>query len=145
MQGLSLNLLPVSFQFPVSSFGLQEGDEESQRHSLYLPTSHCRRGSKKEIKPHPSVYREGKRPRNRTTVKQGQNPHSQQGRLAALRGRGKGPGAAWTLNTLMRQPAECRCSGGSSLSLGLKVSIWRRKGTPFSPPFFRGVNSVLMQ
>lgn len=28
MQGLSLNLLPVSFQFPVSSFGLQEGAEE---------------------------------------------------------------------------------------------------------------------
>lgn len=26
VQGLFLNLLPVGFQFPVSSFGLQEGD-----------------------------------------------------------------------------------------------------------------------
>lgn len=28
MHGLFLNLLPVSFQFPVSSFGLQEDDKE---------------------------------------------------------------------------------------------------------------------
>lgn len=50
-----------------------------------------------------------------------------------------------TLNTLMRQLAEWRCSGGSPLPPAPKVSIWMRKGTPFSPPFFRSVNSVLMQ
>lgn len=50
-----------------------------------------------------------------------------------------------TLNTLIRQLTECRCSVYSPFSFCLKVSICTRKGTPFSPPCFRGVNSVLMQ
>ncbi len=50
-----------------------------------------------------------------------------------------------TLKTLIWQLAECRCSVYSPLSFCLKVSIWIRNGTPFSPPCFRGVNSVLMQ
>lgn len=50
-----------------------------------------------------------------------------------------------TLNTLIWQLAECRCSTYSPLSFCLKVSIWMRNGTPFSPPCFLGVNSVLMQ
>ena len=33
----------------------------------------------------------------------------------------------------------------SPFSFCLKVSTWILKGTPFSPPCFRGVNSVLMQ
>ena len=53
--------------------------------------------------------------------------------------------ARLTLNTLIWQLAECRCSEYSPLSFCLKVSIWMRKGTPFSPPCLRGVNSVLMQ
>lgn len=53
MQRLFLNLLPVSFQFPVSSFGLQEGDKETQRPLLYRPTSHYKRGSKKGASPSP--------------------------------------------------------------------------------------------
>lgn len=56
VQGLFLNLLPVGFQFPVSSFGLRESDKGSAEHRpLYPPTSRCGWGSKKEIKPHPSV------------------------------------------------------------------------------------------
>lgn len=50
-----------------------------------------------------------------------------------------------TLNTLIWQLAECRCSVYSPFSFCLNVSIWTRKGTPFSPPCFLGVNSVLMQ
>lgn len=50
-----------------------------------------------------------------------------------------------TLNTLIWQLAECKCSVYSPFSFCLKVSICTRKGTPFSPPCFRGVNSVLMQ
>lgn len=50
-----------------------------------------------------------------------------------------------TLKTLTWQEEECRCSVYSSLSFSLNVSIWMRKGTPFSPPCFRMVNSVLMQ
>ena len=49
------------------------------------------------------------------------------------------------MNTLIWQLAECRCSVYSPFSLCLKVSICTRKGTPFSPPCFLGVNSVLMQ
>lgn len=65
---------------------------------------------------------------------------------------GEGPGdggRSWrgrpTLNTLIWQLAECKCSVYSPFSLCLKVSICTRKGTPFSPPCFLGVNSVLMQ
>ena len=50
-----------------------------------------------------------------------------------------------TLNTLIWQLAECKCSVYSPFSFCLKVSICTRKGTPFSPPCFRGVNSVLIQ
>lgn len=49
------------------------------------------------------------------------------------------------MNTLIWQLAECKCSVYSPFSLCLKVSICTRKGTPFSPPCFLGVNSVLMQ
>ena len=65
---------------------------------------------------------------------------------------GEGPGdGGWsrrgrpTLNTLIWQLAECKCSVYSPFSFCLKVSICTRKGTPFSPPCFLGVNSVLMQ
>lgn len=50
-----------------------------------------------------------------------------------------------TLNTLIWQLAECKCSVYSPFSFCLNVSICTRKGTPFSPPCFLGVNSVLMQ
>lgn len=50
-----------------------------------------------------------------------------------------------TLNTLIWQLAECKCSVYSPFSFCLNVSICTRKGTPFSPPCFRGVNSVLIQ
>lgn len=50
-----------------------------------------------------------------------------------------------TLNTLIWQLAECKCSVYSPLSFCLNVSICTRKGTPFSPPCFLGVNSVLIQ
>ena len=59
------------------------------------------------------------------------------------------PGGTWqgcpTLNTLIWQLAECKCSVYSPLSFCLNVSICTRKGTPFSPPCFLGVNSVLIQ
>lgn len=58
--------------------------------------------------------------------------------------RGRWPGCP-TLNTLIWQLAECRCSEYSPFSLCLNVSICTRKGTPFSPPCFLGVNSVLIQ
>lgn len=51
----------------------------------------------------------------------------------------------FTLKTLIWQEAEWRCSVYSSLSFSLNVSIWTRNGTPFSPPCFRIVNSVLIQ
>lgn len=58
-------------------------------------------------------------------------------------------GGTWqgcpTLNTLIWQLAECKCSVYSPFSFCLNVSICTRKGTPFSPPCFLGVNSVLMQ
>lgn len=57
-------------------------------------------------------------------------------------GRGE---AVPTLNTLIWQLAECKCSVYSPFSFCLNVSICTRKGTPFSPPCFLGVNSVLMQ
>lgn len=50
-----------------------------------------------------------------------------------------------TLKTLIWQEAECRCSVYSPPSFSLNVSIWTRKGTPFSPPCLRIVNSVLIQ
>lgn len=50
-----------------------------------------------------------------------------------------------TLKTLIWQEAEWRCSVYSPVSPWAKVSIWILKGTPFSPPCFLGVNSVLMQ
>lgn len=50
-----------------------------------------------------------------------------------------------TLKTLTWQLAECRCSVYSPASFSLKVSIWTRNGTPFSPPCLRMVNSVLIQ
>lgn len=50
-----------------------------------------------------------------------------------------------TLKTLIWQLAECRWSVYSPFSVCLKVSTWILKGTPFSPPCLRGVNSVLMQ
>lgn len=53
--------------------------------------------------------------------------------------------APLTLKTLTWQEAEWRCSVYSPLSFSLNVSIWIRKGTPFSPPCLRMVNSVLMQ
>lgn len=53
--------------------------------------------------------------------------------------------SAGTLNTLIWQLAECRCSVYSPLSFSRKVSICTRNGTPFSPPCLRRVNSVLMQ
>lgn len=75
MQGLFLNLLPVSFQLPVSSFGLQEGDKETSQ-----TPSHYRRGCKKEIQPptHPEVDLQQSRARIHTASK------------VALIGRGKG-------------------------------------------------------
>ena len=57
-------------------------------------------------------------------------------------GGGRGAGGHLTLNTLIWQLAECKCSEYSPFSLCLKVSICTRKGTPFSPPCFLGVNSV---
>lgn len=50
-----------------------------------------------------------------------------------------------TLKTLIWQLAECRWSVYSPFSVCLKVSTWILKGTPFSPPCLRGVNSVLIQ
>lgn len=49
VQGLFLNLLPVCFQLPVSSFGLQESDKGSAEQPppsppLYRPTSPLRMG-----------------------------------------------------------------------------------------------------
>ena len=58
VQGLFLNLLSVCFQLPVSSFGLQESDKgsaEQPPHPFTRPLPRCGWGSKKEIKPHPSV------------------------------------------------------------------------------------------
>lgn len=60
-------------------------------------------------------------------------------------GAGMWAGCCLTLNTLIWQLAECRCSVYSPFSFSLKVSICTRNGTPFSPPCFRMVNSVLMQ
>lgn len=54
-------------------------------------------------------------------------------------------GTSVTLNTLIWQLAECRCCTYSPFSFCLNVSSWMRNGTPFSPPCFLGVNSVLMQ
>lgn len=64
------------------------------------------------------------------------------GRMQQTPGAQRGRG---TLKTLIWQLAECRCSVYSPFSFSLKVSICTRKGTPFSPPCFRMVNSVLMQ
>ena len=64
--------------------------------------------------------------------------------LFPSRGRTRQTGQG-TLKTLIWQLAECRCSVYSPFSFSLNVSIWTRKGTPFSPPCFRMVNSVLMQ
>lgn len=50
-----------------------------------------------------------------------------------------------TLKTLTWQLEEWTCSMYSPCSLVVNVSTWIRKGTPFSPPCFLGVNSVLMQ
>lgn len=50
-----------------------------------------------------------------------------------------------TLKTLIWQLHECTWSIYSPCSLVVKVSTWMRNGTPFSPPCFLGVNSVLMQ
>lgn len=50
-----------------------------------------------------------------------------------------------TLKTLTWQLEEWTCSMYSPCSSVVKVSTWIRKGTPFSPPCFLGVNSVLMQ
>lgn len=50
-----------------------------------------------------------------------------------------------TLKTFTWQLDEWTCSMYSPCSLVVKVSTWIRKGTPFSPPCFLGVNSVLMQ
>lgn len=50
-----------------------------------------------------------------------------------------------TLKTLTWQLEEWTCSMYSPCSLEVKESTWIRKGTPFSPPCFLGVNSVLMQ
>lgn len=50
-----------------------------------------------------------------------------------------------TLKTLIWQLDEWTCSMYSPCWLVVNVSTWIRKGTPFSPPCFLGVNSVLMQ
>lgn len=50
-----------------------------------------------------------------------------------------------TLKTLTWQLQEWTCSMYSPCSLVVKESTWIRKGTPFSPPCFLGVNSVLIQ
>lgn len=49
------------------------------------------------------------------------------------------------MKTLTWQLEEWTCSKYSPWSLVVKESTWIRKGTPFSPPCFLGVNSVLTQ
>lgn len=81
----------------------------------------------------------GRRACAAVTVEHRRGPHGHGGHRCAVR-QGRP-----TLNTLIWQLAECKCSVYSPFSFCLNVSICTRKGTPFSPPCFRGVNSVLMQ